>query len=369
MTLKSDRRHLASLLTIVVAFFVVLSALAPSTYPTFANLASMGFQMSEIGILALAIGIAFLAGGLDLSVVSVANMSAITAAYVTTALEPSLGTAGSVVVAVGASLLVGLLAGLLNGMLVSRLRVHPIVITLGTMTLFIGVATGITGGSTVFGTGALTGFGRSLVAGVPIPFVVFAILAVGLGLVTTRSRWGFTVYMVGASEQVSRYSRLAVERVQLSTYLLSGLLAAVAGLIILARTNAANVSFGSSYLILAILVAVLAGISPYGGKGRIALIVLSMAAMQQLSTGLNMVLAGWDGANFAREFAWGVLLIAALGWTQLGVSTRIRNRIDRMRRGPTQPAADGETAATGDEGAEEGGRADGADAQRHQERT
>lgn len=329
MTDRSNLTHLLSLAGIVVALFVVLSLLAPNRYPTTTNLASMVFQMSEVGILALAIGVAFLAGGLDLSVVAVANMAAITAAGVMTALDPSLGAAGASVGGVLAALAVGVVAGVINGTLVSRLRVHPIVITLGTLTLFTGVATGLTGGSTVFSPGSLAPLGRGLVAGVPIPFLLLVALATGLAVLTTRTRWGFQVYLVGASERTSRFSRLPVERLQLGTYVLSGTLASVAGLIIVGRTNAANVSFGSSYLILAILVAVLAGISPYGGKGRILFVVPAMAAMQQLSTGLNMALAGWAGANFAREFAWGVLLIAVLGWSQRDAGSGI----GRMVRG------------------------------------
>lgn len=324
----TNRHHFLALVAIVVGLFAVLGLLAPNIYPTYVNLASMAFQMSEVGILALAIGAAFLVGGVDLSVVAVANLAAITAAELTTRLEPTLGT-GGLALAAAAALAVGALAGLLNGTLVARLRVHPIVITLGTLTLFTGIATGFTGGSTIFGTGSLTPFGRGLVGGVPVPFLVFAFLATMLGLLTTRSRWGFQVYLVGSSERASRFGRMAVARIQLTTYVLSGVLAAVAGLIILARTNAANVNFGSSYLILAILVAVLAGVSPYGGRGRILFVLLSMAAMQQLSTGLNMALAGWEGANFAREFAWGVLLIAVLGWSQLDAGSALGRMVRR----------------------------------------
>lgn len=326
---RSNRQHLLSLLVIVVVLFVVLGAFSPESYLTYGNFASMGFQMAEIGILALAIGVAFLGGGLDLSVVAVANLAAVTVAEVTTRLEPSMGAPAAIAVAVLAALAVGLVAGLINGSLVSRLRVHPIVITLGTLTLFTGIGTGLTGGSTIFGTGSLTPFGRGVTAGIPTPFLVFVVCAVVLAIATTRTRWGYKVYMVGSSERVSRFARMRVERLQLTTYLVSGSLASLAGLIILARTNSANVSFGSSYLILAILVAVLAGVNPYGGQGRILFVVLSMLAMQQLSTGLNMALAGWDGANFAREFAWGVLLIAALGWSQRNASSGLA----RMVRG------------------------------------
>lgn len=312
---RGSRLHLWTLIGILVISFAVLSFLAPEIFPTFANVTSMAFQMSDVGILALAIGLTLLIGGIDLSVVAVSNLAGVTAAAIMSALQPDIGALPAVGLAVISALAVGLSAGLINGVLVSRLQVHPIVITLGTLTLFTGIGTGLTGGSTVFATGAMTPLGRGLLAGVlPVPFLLFVVVAAALGLVTTRTKWGFRAYLLGASEVASRYGRLPVDRVQMTTYMTSGVLAASAGLIVVARTNAANVSFGSSFLVLAILVAVLAGIDPYGGAGRIMLVVLSMAAMQQLSTGLNMALRGWEGATFAREFAWGVLLIAVLGW-------------------------------------------------------
>lgn len=337
------RQQLIALIAITVVLFVVLSILAPSTYPTFRNLSSMAFQMSNLGILALAIALTFLIGGIDLSVVAVSNMAAITAAVTMTRAEPSLGTSAAVVLGVLAALAIGALAGLINGTLVSRLRVHPIVITLGTLTLFTGLATGLTRGSTVFGLQALGIIGRGSLLGVPIPLLIFVGLAVGLSVLTTRTRWGFRAYALGASEEVSRFGRLSVERIQVTTYLVSGMLAATAGLISFARTDAANVSFGSSQLILAILVAVLAGVTPYGGRGRILLVVLAVAAIQQLSTGINLALGQWSGAIFAAEFAFGVLLIAVLGWSERssGGKGRLANWLRRSDTGDPDASGSG----------------------------
>jgi simple sugar transport system permease protein len=366
------RQQLIALIAISVVLFAVLSILAPATYPTLRNLTSMGFQMSGLGILALAIGLTFLIGGLDLSVVAVSNMAAITAAVTMTRFEPALGTGGAVVLGVVAALAVGAVAGLINGTLVSRLRVHPIVITLGTLTLFTGIATGLTGGSTVFGIRALSLVGRGTVLGIPIPLLVFIGLAVGLSVLTTRTRWGFRAYALGASEEVSRFGRISVERIQVTTYFISGMLAATAGLLSFARTDAANVSFGSSQLILAILIAVLAGITPYGGRGRILLVVLAVAAMQQLSTGINLALGQWSGAVFAAEFAYGVLLIAVLGWGERSSggsgSGRLASWLKRDGaanvaavqggEGPGEPAAGSSTTGPGAPAPVDGDRTD-----------
>lgn len=318
-----SKLHIVSLLGLVVLLFVVLSILAPSSYPTVRNIVSMASQMAPIGILALCVALTFLIGGIDLSIVAVANAAAIAAARTIAALEPRTGVAPAVLVGVVAALAVGVLAGIINGTLISYLRVHPIPITLGTLGLFAGVSTGLTGGSTVYGTGSLRFLGRGTLAGIPVSFLIFALLVAALAFLTTRTRFGFRMYAIGASEKVSRFARMDVERAQVVTYIVSGLLASTAGLVMFAGTNAANVSFGSSFLIQAILVAVLSGVDTYGGRGRIALVILAVAAMQQVQTGINMALGRWSGANFAAEFGWGVLLIAVLGLSQrLGDGTR-----------------------------------------------
>lgn len=321
------KQYIVALLGLGILLFAILSLLAPSTYPTLGNMTSMMHQMAPIGMLALCVCLTFLIGGIDLSIVAVANSAAITAALTINALEPAIGAIGASLIGVVACLTVGLVAGLINGTLVSRLRVHPIPITLGTLALFTGISTGITGGSTQYGNGRLSFLGGgTTVLGVPMSFVIFVLVVVVLSFVSLRTRFGFRMYSVGASEKVSRFARIDVERIQIRTYILSGLIAATAGLVMFASTNAANVSFGATtYLIQAILVAVLAGVNPYGGRGRIALVVLGAIVMQQVQTGINMSLGRWEGASFAAEFGWGVLLIAILGINQhIGNNGKIR---------------------------------------------
>lgn len=337
-----SKHYVVALVALLVVLFVVLSILAPTTYPTIRNISSMASQMAPIGLLALCVCLTFLIGGIDLSIVAVANAAAIAAALTTNALEPSMGAISASLVGVLACLGVGVLAGAVNGTLISRLRVHPIPITLGTMALFTGISTGITGGSTQFGTRSLQFLGNGTFLGVPVPFLIFLLAAAAMSFVTLRTKFGFRMYAVGASQKVSRFARVDVEQVQVRTYVLSGVIASVAGLIMYAGTNAANVSFGSSYLILAILVAVLTGVDPYGGRGRVALVILSVAAMQQIQTGINLAAGRWEGANFAADFGWGILLIAVLGLNRrlLRPGTSGRSRRWRFRgHGPDGPPA------------------------------
>lgn len=339
-----EGRYLLLLVAIVAAEFIILSVLAPETYPTVRNLQSMALQLAPIGMLALAVGTALLVGGIDLSIVATANLASIGAAMTMTEVAGSSSPTVAILAGVGVAVGIGVVCGAFNGFLVSRLGASPIVITLGTLTLYTGLATGITSGSTAFGIPAYQDLGIATVLAMPLPFVVFLLLTGVLAVLTGMRRWGFRVYVVGASETVARYSRLDVPRIQVTTYAIAGVLSSMAGLSTLATTNAASVSFGTSYLLLAILVAVLAGMDPYGGSGRLLGVPLAMIAMQQLSTGINMVLAGSRGANFAKEFAWGLLLIAVLALGQTSPVQRVRELLRSMQDSalstPTDAPAD-----------------------------
>lgn len=325
------RANIYLLLGLAILLAIVLSALAPSTFPTLRNMQSMMGQIAPLAILAICIGLTFLIGGIDLSIVAVANAAAITAALVGEALGPGAGAMG-VVLAGAAALVVGLLAGLTNGILIATLRVHPIPITLGTMSVYVGISTGITKGATVYGTGALDGLSTSTLLAMPISFVIFLGILAVCSVITLKTRFGFRMYATGESNKVARFARLPVDRTLLIVYSTSGLLAAVAGLLMFSSTNAANVSFASSYLMQAILIAVVAGIDPYGGAGRLWVILLGAIAMQTLQTGINMVLGSWSGSSFASNFIWGVLLI-----TVLGLSRWLALRKQRIERGQVEP--------------------------------
>jgi len=312
-----SKKYIGILLALVVILFLILSILAPNTFPTGRNLVSMARQMAPIGLLSLAIAMAFLIGAIDLSIVAVANAAAISTAISITALESTLG-GGATYLGVVIGMVIGLAAGLINGLLVAHLKVHPIPITLGTLTLFTGISTGVTKGSTQYGTGSLSILGTGKFLGIPINFLLFVLVMYGFAFLASKTRFGFKMYTVGASERVSIFSRMNVARVQVLTYMFCGLISAFAGILMFAETNAANVSFGDSFLIQAILIAVVSGMNPYGGQGRLILIIPAVAIMQQIQSGINLAFSGWSSVTFAAQYGWGImlLLVLALGQRQ-----------------------------------------------------
>ena len=300
-------------MVIAVFVFGLMAVLSPDRFLSAQNLTSMAFQFPEFAILALAMTITMMTGGIDLSVVGVANLSAVVAALILTQFsDPSMPASQSAVwlaFAVSAAMCIGAVAGLLNGALVAFFGLPPILATLGSGLVFTGFAIAMTGGSAVMGfpdTVAL--IGNSQIIGIPVPLILFAVLAVVLHLILTRTAFGLRVTMYGANPLAALYAAIDINRMLLKVYVIAGMFSSVAGLIIMSRANSAKADYGSSYLLLAVLIAVLGGVNPYGGYGRVIGVVLAVLSMQFLSSGLNML----QVSNFARELIWGVLLILVM---------------------------------------------------------
>ena len=312
--LQSIDSRLATLLLAAILIAGTLGIARPDTFLSPANINSMLLQSSVIGLLSLAVAITMLTGGIDLSINATANLTSITVAILLSKMVPAAGgnvTFATTALALVVGLLVGFGCGLFNGFLIALLGYSPILATLGTMTLFSGIGTVLTGGNTLFGISAFAAIGRGSVLGIPLPAIVFLLAALVLSLVLEARRFGFYVYLYGANETAARFSGINERRLLLSVYAVSGLLSAIAGLINLGVTNSANVDFGSSYVLLAVLIPVLGGISASGGAGRIIGVVVAVLILQFLSTGLNLVFQS-SGSNFLKEFAWGATLLVVL---------------------------------------------------------
>ncbi len=312
-----------SVLTIII--FVVMAALDPSRFLTMGNFSSMAFQFPEFAILSLAMMLSMMTGGIDLSVVGVSNLAAVIAALLLSTLAGpqavGLVGGGTIALAIAAALVVGAVCGLLNGIVIGIFGLPPILATLGTGLIFTGLAVAITGGSAVLGFPAAFAFlGNGAIAGVPMPLIVFIVIAAIVWLVLERTALGLRIQMLGTNPLAARFAGIDDLAVTLRTYLLSGIFSASAGLVIMSRANSAKADYGSSYLLLSILICVLGGINPYGGFGRVAGLVLAVLSLQFLSSGLNML----QVSNFAKELIWGGLLLTVMGAN--GIQYRHKSR-------------------------------------------
>lgn len=301
------------LVGLVVVVWLVLSLSSPM-FNSVLNYQSMGFQVAEVGLFALVISLSMLTSGIDLSIVSVANLSALAMARMFVITDAMNGGLGQLLLGISVALLVGGVCGLINGLVITRLNVSPILATLGTMQLYNGIAVGWTNGEAVYGMPeAFLTLGSGTVYGVPLPFLVFAAVAIIAGVLIARSGLGFRIRMIGANDVASRFAGVPNRSVLVKTYLLCGLIAAIAGMVVSARTASANADYGQSYVLLAIVIAVLGGTDPNGGRTSIPGVVLAALILQMVASGFNLL----GLSQFTYQIAQGAILIAVTGLAAL----------------------------------------------------
>jgi simple sugar transport system permease protein len=308
--LLSDRK-LTQLVVVALFVFALFSVLAPDLFLTPRNFVSMAFQVPEIALLALGVMLAMLTAGIDLSVVSMSNLAALSTSYL---LVTQVGEGGGnvyfwIVVSILIGMFVGLLAGFANGAIIAGIGVTPILATLATLTLYNGIAVGLRNGQSITGLPEeFVAIGNGSLFGIPMPMVILLVAAVGVAIYINRTGLGMQSVLVGANETAANYSAIGVKKVLYMTYTFSGGLSALAGLIIASRSASANPDYGSSYVLLAIVIVVLGGVNPYGGFGTVTGVVLATVVLQMVASGFNAL----RFSQFFYQLAQGFVLIAVM---------------------------------------------------------
>ncbi len=295
----------------VIAFFavMVIFGFGADNFLSLGTFGSVAFQLPELGLLTLAMLLPLLTGGINLSVTFTANLSGLAAAGVLQAYGGVEAPASAFALAVAAALLTGGAAGLMTGAAIAYTRAHPILVTLSMMIFLRGLGEFLTRGGDVSGFPSyMAPIGHGSIFGLPIPLLIF-IACVGLWQVLlTRTKLGFGLLMIGSNIEAGQYSGLNTRRIIILVYTLSGIMCAVAGVIMLARFNSVRIGHGESYLLITVLAAFLGGINPFGGFGRVLPVFVALVVLQLLSSGLNLM-----GANQHLATAlWGVLMIVVM---------------------------------------------------------
>ncbi|MDR0689265.1 MAG: ABC transporter permease [Spirochaetaceae bacterium] len=312
---RDEDKNVVRLFFVFAGVFILMGFLKPALFLQKGNFISMATQFPEYGIMAIGVSLTMISGGIDLAVVGTANLSAIFAAKYLIAMAPRGApvetVAFSIVIAVLLALVVGIAAGAFNGFLIARLRIPAILATLGTQQLFTGFAIVMTEGRPLSRLPILySQIGNTELFGLlPVPFILYVLAAVAIGAVLGRTSFGLKLYLVGTNPRAAIYAGLENTRILMGTYMLSGLLSSIAGLIMMARANSAKADYGATYTLQCVLIAVLGGVDPNGGFGTIRGVTLAVFILQFLSSGLNMF---EHISNFYRDVIWGGVLILAL---------------------------------------------------------
>lgn len=337
-----QERGMTRLIVLSVVVFTVFSLLRPNSFFTVVNFQTVGLGLPEIGLLSLAVMVSFTSGGIDLSVVSTAVFGALTAAFLFRAFDAAEMAGGPAVgvtiLAVLLAIVVGGIAGSFNGFLIAVVGITPILATLGTMTLYNGLAIVITDGRVVYGMPrAFLQLGNGMLGVVPYSLLVFLVVGVLLATIINRTPLGVRIRLVGANAAAARYSGIDNRRVLFLTYITSGALAGTAGVLMAAKSASASADYGASYLLLAITIAILGGTNPNGGYGSVFGVMLATLTLQLVSSGFNHV----GLSNFEYQIAQGVILIGVMVANVVGNRRRVRGRRRERAAGPSiaTPAA------------------------------
>ncbi len=208
-----------------------------------------------------------------------------------------------------AAILVGAMAGYIMGAVISYTNAHPILVSLAMMIFLRGLGEFLTRGKDISGFPEyIQPLGHGSLLGIPVPLLIMLAAFLCCYIFLAHSRLGLITYLMGSNIEAVRYSGIHTRRSLTWVYTLSGVLCAVAGIVMMLRFNSVRVGHGESYLLITVLACFLGGVDPFGGFGRVVSVLLSLVILQALSSGLNLI-----GVNqHFSTAAWGLFLIAVM---------------------------------------------------------
>ncbi len=296
-------------LGLILAVVVLLFGLTTPRFLTIGTFQSITFQLPVLGILTLAMLMPILSGGFNLAVTFTANMAGLVMAWV---LQSQGGPDAGVfafVLAVLAALATGAAAGWVMGIIIAYTGAHPILVSLSMMIFLRGLGEFLTRGGDVSGFPDFVGsIGHGTVLSIPAPMLIFIGCVIIWRILLTRTQLGFTTYMVGSNLVATEYSGINTKRTLTLIYTLSGVMCAIAGIVMLTRFNSVRVGHGEAFLLITVLACFLGGVDPFGGFGRVVPVLLALIILQVISSGLNLL----GASQHLATALWGGFLIAVM---------------------------------------------------------
>lgn len=291
---------------IVLVIFSAIIAMLNERFLTLPNILNIFRQTSINGVIAAGMTFVILTGGIDLSVGSVLAISG--------ALTASLIASGTnVYVAVLIGLLAGLASGLVSGIIITKGKVQPFIATLVMMTILRGFTMVFTNGMPLTlgqskASDAFYHLGSGYILGIPVPVYIMVFVFVGAYYLLTQMKIGRYVYAVGGNEGASKLSGLNTDRIKIFVYSASGILAALAGIILTSRLSSAQPTAGTGYELDAIAAVVLGGTSLSGGQGTVFGTVVGVLIIGILNNALNLM----DVSSYYQMIAKGLVILLAV---------------------------------------------------------
>ena len=300
---------------LALVLLLILGSLLNGNFLTVGNMVNIVARASFIGIIAIGATFVITSGGLDLSV---GSMAAFIAGMMIIIINSSVGTLGTgwavVILGIAAGLAIGSAAGTANGLLVTAGRIEPFIVTLGSLGIFRALITFLANGGTLNlnfqAADTYSPLYSGNVLGIPVPIIIFAVVAIIAEVVMRRTTFGRHIAAIGSNEQVARYSAIRVDLVRLLTYVLQGFLVGLAAVLYVPKFGSANSSTAVLWELQAIAAVIIGGTTLRGGFGRIWGTVVGVIILELIGNILN--LQSFISPYLNQAFQGAIIIIAVL---------------------------------------------------------
>lgn len=290
-------------LLIVFGIICLIISLITPQFLTVSNLTIIVTQVSINALLAFGVTFVIITGGIDLSLGSIVAVTGVTAAMLA---HPD---SYPVLIPIVMGLLAGLLMGAFNGFIITKSKIAPFIATLGTMTIGRGLALILSDGRPVSNlSDSFNYLGSGTVLGIPILILIFILVFAVCSIILSKTVLGRYIYAIGGNEQAARASGINIDRVKLSVYSISGLLAGLAGILLASRITTGQPNAGAGFELDAIAAVVIGGTSTAGGRGTMAGTLIGVLLIGVINNGLDLL----NVTSYYQQVVMGIIIIGAV---------------------------------------------------------
>ncbi len=295
---------------IVFAFICLVISVISDQFLSLSNLTIIFTQVSINALLAFGVTFVIITGGIDLSLGSMVALTGVIAAIMVHEAP------NTVIVPVVCSLLSGMVLGIFNGFIITKSKIAPFIVTLGTMTIVRGLALIISNGRPVSNLSEPFNFiGGGAILSIPNPIIILVVVFIICTILLNKTVLGRHIYAVGGNEQAARAAGINITKVKLAVYTLCGLLAGLAGIILTSRVNTGQPNAGAGFELDAIAAAVIGGTSTTGGVGTIGGTLVGALLIGVINNGLDLM----NITSYYQQVVMGIIIIGAVvldSWQQ-----------------------------------------------------
>jgi ribose/xylose/arabinose/galactoside ABC-type transport system permease subunit len=312
---------------ILVVFVLILALLRPQSFLTVNNVANVLWSVSVIGIMVCGSVFVFLIGGIDLSIGTLAGLSAITVVKI---IENMGATNASVIIGILAALCVGVLAGIVHGFIITTFNIPAFLVTFAAQSVYLGLSMVITNNQIVSARepALFTSIGSLKILGFPLPIYLMLIIALISWFMLSKTTLGRDIYAVGGNPEASEISGVHVNKDIIMCYVFSGLTAAIGGIVLASMTQQGMASTGSGYDTQVITAAVIGGVSLLGGVGTVPGCIYGAVLMGLINNGLNLM----SVPSTQNGLVQGVVIVIAVALDAMQHQDQSRKKVRKISK-------------------------------------